>query len=122
MNLTPIALNDLVRQVVDLTRARWHDIPMQRGVVVELKLDLAADLPPMMGAESEIREALINLLLNAVDAMPGGGTVVLATSVQSGAEDPAPRVQFEITDTGGGMAEETRRPCLEPFFTTKDGR
>jgi signal transduction histidine kinase/CheY-like chemotaxis protein len=122
VNLAPIALNDLVRQVVDLTRARWHDMPMQRGIVVEMKLDLAADLPPMLGVESEIREALINLLLNAVDAMPNGGTLVLATTAAQDVENQAPKIHCEVRDTGGGMDEQTRRRCLEPFFTTKGER
>ena len=122
MNLAPITLNDLVRQVIDLTRARWHDMPMQRGVVVEVKLALAPDLPPMEGVESEIREALINLLLNAVDAMPNGGTITLATSVQPETTDRAARIRCEVSDTGAGMDEETRRRCLEPFFTTKGER
>jgi hypothetical protein len=67
-----------------LTRARWSDIPQQRGAVIDLKLDLAADLPGLQGDESEIREALINLVFNAVDAMPGGGRLELRTGVESG--------------------------------------
>jgi signal transduction histidine kinase/CheY-like chemotaxis protein len=122
INLAPIALNDLIRQVVDLTRARWHDMPMQRGIVVEMKLDLAADLPPMQGVESEIREALINLLLNAVDAMPNGGTIRLATAAEPETADRAPRTRCTVTDTGSGMDDDTRRRCLEPFFTTKGER
>src|SRR5207247_5763186 len=82
---------------------------------------------PIMGVESELREALTNLVLNAVDAMPDGGTLTLRTSVASGqsaaANVSAPgRVQVEVTDTGVGMDEETRRRCLEPFFTTKGER
>ena len=65
----------LVQQVIELTRARWSDMPQQRGVVIELRTDLAADLPPIIGAESEIRDALTNLIFNAVDAMPDGGTL-----------------------------------------------
>ena len=123
MNLSPITLNDLVRQIVDLTRARWHDMPMQRGLVIEMKFELADNLPQMMGVESEIREALINLLLNAVDALPDGGRITLATGTQSAAPDEPPRqVRFEITDTGAGMDADTRRRCLEPFFTTKGER
>jgi signal transduction histidine kinase/ActR/RegA family two-component response regulator len=122
MNLAPIVLNDLVCQVVDLTRARWHDMPMQRGIVVGVQLNLAADLPPMQGVESEIREALINLLLNAVDAMPNGGTIAISTATAPETDDRAPHILCEITDSGGGMDEQTRRRCLEPFFTTKGER
>jgi signal transduction histidine kinase/CHASE3 domain sensor protein/ActR/RegA family two-component response regulator len=124
----PVDLNTLVQQVIDLTRARWRDMPEQRGIAIELQTELAPDLPVVMGVESELREALTNLVLNAVDAMPEGGTLTLRTRV---AEDnpslppkmrgPA-RVCVEICDTGMGMDEETRRRCLEPFFTTKGER
>jgi CheY-like chemotaxis protein len=84
-----------------------------------------------MGAEGEIRDALTNLIFNAVDAMPKGGTLTLRSRI-SGARDGArradgpsdtePRVNVEVTDTGIGMDEETRRRCLEPFYTTKGER
>jgi signal transduction histidine kinase/CheY-like chemotaxis protein len=122
MNLAPIALNDLVCQVVELTRARWRDMPMQRGVAIGVQLNLAPDLPPLEGVESEIREALINLLMNAVDAMPNGGTIAFSTTMEVGSEHRAPHIRCEVADTGAGMSEETRRRCLEPFFTTKGER
>ena len=122
MNLAPIALNDLVCQVVELTRARWRDMPMQRGIAVGVQLNLAPDLPPMLGVESEIREALINLLMNAVDAMPQGGTISFNTSVEPENVKRTARIRCEVTDSGAGMSEETRRRCLEPFFTTKGER
>jgi len=116
-------LNQLVPQVIDLTRARWSDIPLQRGVVIEVKTELAAELPAIMGVESEIREALINLILNAVDAVPNGGVLTLRTKVASGAARSGPDcAQIEVADNGTGMDEETRRRCLEPFFTTKGER
>ena len=61
------------QQVVELTRARWSDLPQQQGIVIRLETDLAPDLPDIMGVESEIRDALTNLIFNAVDAMPEGG-------------------------------------------------
>jgi CheY-like chemotaxis protein len=122
MNLAPIALNDLICQVVELTRARWRDMPMQRGVAIGVQMNLASDLPPMQGVASEIREALINLLMNAVDAMPNGGTIAITTISVPGVANVAPCIRCEITDSGAGMTEETRRRCLEPFFTTKGER
>ncbi|HEY4579542.1 MAG TPA: ATP-binding protein [Candidatus Acidoferrales bacterium] len=125
--LAPVHLNGLVQQVVDLTRARWHDMPQQRGVVIEVRSELARDLPPVMGVESEIREALTNLVFNAVDALPSGGAVTLRTRVTERAPNlaAAPLIQsvhIEVLDTGVGMNEETRRRCAEPFFTTKGER
>lgn len=123
LTLTPVGLNRLVQQVSELTRARWSDMPQQRGVVIEMRHELAPQLPAVMGVESEIREALINLVFNAVDAMPDGGELTLRTSA-SPAEAPADgdRVLLEVVDTGVGMDEATRRRCLEPFFTTKGER
>ena len=84
-------------------------------------------LRPILGAESEIRDALTNLVLNAVDALPEGGVLALRTSAGTGAAtgsevQPLTHVQVEVSDTGVGMDEETRRRCLEPFFTTKGER
>jgi len=120
----PLSLNPLVQQVAELTRARWSDMPQQRGIVIRLRTDLDADLPLVMGVESEIREALINLVFNAVDAMPEGGELTLRTRSVA-ASDPsadAKCAQLEVVDTGLGMDEDTRRRCLEPFFTTKGER
>ena len=121
-----VDVNRLVRQVIDLSRARWNDIAQQRGAVIEIALDLAPDAPPVMGVESEIRDALINLVLNAADAMPAGGTLTVRTRAVRAADAPAAtprqRAQVEISDTGTGMNAETRRRCLEPFFTTKGER
>jgi signal transduction histidine kinase len=118
--LAPLALNPLVQQVADLTRARWSDMPQQHGVAIRLHMALADDLPQVLGIESEIREALINLVFNAVDAMPEGGELTLRTSIAK--DTPPARVQVEVTDTGVGMDDDTRRRCLEPFFTTKGER
>jgi PAS domain S-box-containing protein len=126
--LVPVDMNLLVQQVADLTRARWSDMAQQRGIAIEMRMELVADLPAIMGADNEIREALINLIFNAVDAMPDGGPLTLRTSVAQerttfSAEPPVRKfVQVEVIDSGIGMDEETRRRCLEPFFTTKGER
>jgi signal transduction histidine kinase/ActR/RegA family two-component response regulator len=123
LTLTPVLLNRMVDQVADLTRARWSDMPQQRGVVIELRRELAGDLPAVMAVESEIREALINLVFNAVDAMPEGGTLTLCTRrIEGTEENPRPQAEVQVADTGVGMDEDTRRRCLEPFFTTKGER
>ena len=115
--LVRVQLSDLVHQVVELTHVRWSDMPQQRGVTIVLKLDLTTGLPVVMGAEGEIREALTNLVFNAVDAMPDGGTLTLRART-----DDKGLVLVEVSDTGIGMDEDSRRRCLEPFFTTKGER
>jgi signal transduction histidine kinase/CheY-like chemotaxis protein len=119
--LSPVDLNTLVQQVIDLTRARWADMPQQRGIMIELVSELGKDLPPVAGIESEIREALINLVFNAVDAMPEGGKLAVRTKITETAADTR-HVAVEVADSGVGMDEDTRRRCLEPFFTTKGER
>ena len=114
-----IGLNALVLQVAELTRARWSDIPQRRGIVIRMRTALACDLPPVLGVESEIREALTNLVLNAVDAMPEGGELVLRTRGVAGAEADA---WIDVVDSGVGMDLDTRTRCLEPFFSTKGER
>jgi signal transduction histidine kinase len=120
--LARVALNDLVGQVVALTQARWSDIPERRGVAVELRIDLTPDLPQVMSTEGEIRDALTNLIFNAVDAMPEGGTLTVRTRALR-AEGlnavEANQAFVEVSDTGTGMEDDTRRRCIEPFYTTK---
>jgi signal transduction histidine kinase len=111
--LSPMDLNDLAKQVLDLTRARWSDMPQEKGIVVHMRTELEPDLPLVPGIESEIREALTNLIFNAVDAMPSGGTLTLRTRLEG------PFVSLEVSDTGLGMSEEVRLRCFEPLFTTK---
>ena len=125
--LAAVHLNKLVQQAVDLTRARWSDMSRQHGIDIRLQTELAADAPAVLGLESEIRDALTNLIFNAVDAMPSGGTLTLRTQFDSGGtasrrSSAQPRVDVEVSDTGIGMDEVTRAKCLEPFFTTKGER
>jgi signal transduction histidine kinase/ActR/RegA family two-component response regulator len=126
LQLASVDMNKLVKQVLDLTRVRWSDEPQQRGAMVELRMEIAPDLPPIMGAEGEIRDALTNLIFNATDAMPDGGTLTVRTCVRSVTSpehgDTLDYVLTEVRDTGIGMSEDTRRRCLEPFFTTKGER
>ena len=118
--LQTLNLNQLVEQVVDMTRPRWRDIPQSKGVTIEVQTDLARDLPTTAGNESEIREAFTNLVLNAVDAMPEGGRITMRTAVNG--ENGSRQIRVDVTDTGTGMNEETRKRCLEPFFSTKGKR
>jgi signal transduction histidine kinase/ActR/RegA family two-component response regulator len=121
LTLAPVRLNTIIQQIVELTRPRWSDQPQQRGVMVDLIMELAESLPETMGAEHEIRDALTNLIFNAVDAMPDGGKLTIRTR-HDRSNDEAEEVIVEVADTGVGMDENTRRRCLEPFYTTKGER
>jgi CheY-like chemotaxis protein/anti-sigma regulatory factor (Ser/Thr protein kinase) len=108
-----VRLNDAAEQVIDLTRPRWRDMCQRKGIMVHVRTDFQDDLPAVMASESEVREAVTNLVFNSVDAMPQGGSMTLRT--RSASEE----VVLTVADEGVGMDEETRRRCLEPFFSTK---
>jgi len=112
--------------VIDMTRPRWRDIPQGRGVTVEMQTDFSSELPELAANETEVREALTNLILNAVDAIPNGGRITVRTRSQGwDFTDPKQipsQAVLEVIDTGVGMDEETRERCLEPFFSTKGQR
>jgi signal transduction histidine kinase/ActR/RegA family two-component response regulator len=117
--MRPVNLNALIRQTVELTRARWADMPQQRGITISVRQELETRLPPVLGYDNELREALTNLIFNAVDALPQGGEILLRT--RTTAATP-PRVLLEVADNGAGMDETTVQRCMEPFFTTKGER
>ena len=107
-----VDLNALIEQVVALTQPKWRDQALATGRTVEINFELDK-IPTIAGNPAELREILTNLMFNAVDAMPTGGTITLRTRRASD------RVVFELTDTGTGMSEEVRARCVEPFFSTK---
>lgn len=114
-----VSLNEIAQQAIDFTRARWCDIPQQRGVTIEPSAELAPEQPLVVGLATEIREALINLIFNAVDAMPDGGHLTLRTYYGPGPEDGHGRAYVEVVDDGVGMDQKLRLECLDPFVTTK---
>jgi signal transduction histidine kinase len=108
----PTDINALVRESVQLTRPRWESESQAKGLTIEVKMRLGN--PPFISASApELREAMVNLIFNAVDAMPQGGAIIISTGVEE------EYVFFTLEDNGTGMTEETRRRCLEPFYTTK---
>jgi len=123
LSLSRVDLNQTVQQALQLTHARWSDLPQQKGIMVEVQTELAPVPAEVMVAEGELRDALTNLIFNAVDAMPDGGRLTIRTrKIQPDSADGDERVHIEISDTGVGMDEATQRRCLEPFFTTKGER
>lgn len=112
---TWLDLNALVQEVVETTQPLWHDHTRRQGRPVEVHVTLAS-LPPVLGRATELREVLTNLLLNAIEAMPRGGDIILQTLVEANG------VSVEIRDTGVGMTADVRRRLFDPFFTTKGAR
>ena len=92
-------------------------MPKEQGFVIQVRTELGANLPDIMGAPSELRDALTNLVLNAVGFDAAGRDLDLAITAER-----AGRVCVDVTDTGVGMDAQTRLRCLEPFFTTKGDR
>jgi PAS domain S-box-containing protein len=106
-----VDLRDVARQVVEMIRPRWAQGD-PRGAPVTVKQVLGA-VPLVQARAAELREVLINLILNAIDAMPRGGTVTLET------KPDAEWAVLSVTDTGPGIPPEVKRRIFEPFFTTK---
>ena len=79
----PLRLNEIVQKAVTFTHARWGDLAQRQGVTIDVVTDLASGLPDVSGVESELRDALTNLIFNAIDAMPRGGTITLRTRLES---------------------------------------
>jgi len=107
-----VDLNQIVGEALEITQARWREEPMSRGVALDVRNELAA-VPKVAGDPAELREALTNLILNAVDAMPDGGVLTLTTAVVDG------EVVVTVGDTGVGIPHAIRDRIFDPFFTTK---
>src|SRR5260221_14046806 len=122
--LVNVNINHVIEEVVELTRPRWRDLAQRDGISIDIKRDLAADLPRLLSDSSDLREALTNLVFNAVDPLPPGGTITLATRSFTRAPSPdqtlaGELLQIEGSDNGNGLDERTPQRCLEPFFSTK---
>ncbi len=107
-----VDLNQIVQDSTTLTRARWYDEAQARGLQYDVELDLQ-QVSSVRGSSSELREVFVNIILNALDAMPQGGRLKIATETKSGF------VRTSLTDSGIGMTSEVCDHIFEPFFTTK---
>jgi len=108
----PVDLSVICEEVVAMTRPLWAE--RARGGVVNLEQNFAAGAV-IPGIAGELREALLNLVQNSLDAMKGGGVLGLRTVVTDA------EVRLEVHDSGVGMSAEVRERAFEPFFTTKGG-
>ncbi|MBI4644812.1 MAG: PAS domain S-box protein [Deltaproteobacteria bacterium] len=114
-----LAFNELIKGTVDIFARTHRDI--------QVALDLAPDLPPAEADPSQMQQVLMNLLINAWQAMPQGGKITIRTRPVTVAEwedpvwelTPGPYASFTVTDNGEGMDEETLERIFEPLFTTK---
>lgn len=115
----PVDLNGIIQQVIDITQPKWKTQALKEDRPIAVETDVQP-IPAIKGDEADLREMFINLIFNAVDAMPQGGAITLRTRPVAKADGaPATHVRLEVCDTGVGMTEEVKRQCLEPFFSTK---
>jgi two-component system cell cycle sensor histidine kinase/response regulator CckA len=111
LNVTPLDLNQAVRESCDLLAGPTGD-------QVAIATHLAADLPPILAEPINIEQIMFNLVGNARDAMPSGGTLTVTTAAQT-ASGPHRYARLTVRDNGEGMAPHILERALEPFFTTK---
>jgi signal transduction histidine kinase/CheY-like chemotaxis protein len=109
---TRVDLNEVAADVIELTRPRWQDAAQLQQATIDIRFEPGEDVV-VAGEPAPLREVLMNLVLNALDAMPGGGCLTVRTWIEEG------WVYASIADTGAGMSAEVRQRALEPFFTTK---
>jgi signal transduction histidine kinase/HAMP domain-containing protein/ActR/RegA family two-component response regulator len=120
----PVEIATLLQQVTEIARPRWKDEAQSRGALINVVLALEP-VPPVRGNAAELREVFLNLLLNAVDAMPAGGTLTLGVrplEADGNGSASHEAVECFVRDTGVGMSPEVRRRAFDPFFTTKGSR
>ncbi len=111
----PTDLNQIIKEALEATQPIWKDQAQREGRPIEVVMELGT-ISPVHGRASELREILINLILNAVDAMPAGGSLTLGTRQDERI------ICVEVSDTGTGMTEEVQRRIFDPFFTTKGAK
>lgn len=109
---TSVNLNELVKDSLILSKPKWKHEPEAKGTTIEVETELG-DIPLINGDRTQLGEVLLNMIFNAVEAMPNGGNI----SVRTWQEGRA--VCLSISDTGIGMPEEAKERVFDPFFTTK---
>lgn len=107
-----VDINALIENAVRATRPKWKDKPEAQGLAIDITTNLN-DKPYVAGTESEFYDIVVNLIFNAVEAMPTGGHISISTQTTN------TQVQIIIQDTGQGMDAHTQKRIFEPFFTTR---
>ena len=113
---TPCDANQILRDALDLTRSRWRDDARAAGIEYEVNFRPAKELLVRCDP-SAMREVFVNVIINALDAMPNGGQLTITTAI---ADDEWAIIKF--ADSGSGMPEDVRQRIFEPFFSTKGAR
>ncbi len=108
-------MDELLTDALDLTKNKWLTESAINGIKVNMKIHLISN-SKVKGNPTEIREVFINIIRNAIDAMPSGGTIEISSKVIN------KNVVIEISDNGMGMNEEVCKRVFEPFFTTKGNK
>jgi CheY-like chemotaxis protein len=111
-NFESVDIVSLVRDAIEIMRTRWENEAQARGVKYDLEIEFSAELYVLCNP-SELREVFVNLIVNALDAMPDGGRLKIGCKRERGG------ATIYFADSGAGMSEETRNRVFEPFFTTK---
>jgi PAS domain S-box-containing protein len=107
-----VDVGSLLNDAVEITRTRWQNEARVRGQEYEVKLDTESG-HQTYGSASELREVFVNMIVNAVDAMPKGGRLLITCHRQNGT------LLLRFTDNGIGMPEDVQQKIFEPFFSTK---
>ena len=121
LQVTNVDVNGLIQGMESLIKPSLNES-------IQLQINLSPHLPPVSADRVQLETAILNLCVNARDAMPAGGSLTLETGLYEGAEKSAPgfddlvaerHIEIRVTDTGTGMSPETMAQVFDPFFTTK---
>jgi signal transduction histidine kinase len=117
-----VGLAEVIDGALAITRPRWHNLAQREGRLIKVRRELEA-APIVLGSAAELRELLINLIINAVDAMPSGGVLTLRLAeVPPRRGEPCMAV-IEVCDSGVGIPPELHDRVFESFYSTKpDGK
>ncbi|GAI55178.1 unnamed protein product, partial [marine sediment metagenome] len=107
-----VDLNETVKDVVAMAQFRWKDQTQVMGIRIDTELDLG-NPPPLVLNDYDLRRVLTEMIFNAVEALPEGGKIILATGREKN------QAYFSVSDTGVGMSPQTKKRIFDPFFTTK---